>query len=366
MSDSRRLIHIVSSNTWSGVERYALDVCRSFTLRGWCVTAYTREALAVDKHFIDAGIDLRHAPLGGYYDLHSAWLLSRDLKHEQQGAIVHVHKYKDAFTAVLARKMCGRSDIRIVMTCHNAKKGHDSWLYRRIYRNINAHIFVSCLAMEQFLQTWNGRLLPFSREQLYMVHNSIFTESFEPITPPSTGPKIAMFHGRLSPEKGVETLIDALPKLKNKRIRLWIVGMGDPDYVDSLKRRALALDVMDMIDWKGYVKDVHDVIPLCHYGVLPSVWREPFGLANIEYMSHARPQICTDNGAQKEYLTEGVDALMVSPGDASALSDAMIKMSEDDQMREVMGDAAYKKFTAELSWKPFCDRLEKIYLNDVF
>lgn len=363
MSDLRRLIHIVSSNTWSGRERYALDVCRSFALRGWSVTAYTRDALAVDKHFHDAGIDLRHAPLGGYYDFPSAWLLSRDFKHEERGAIVHVHKYKDAFTAVLARKLCGRSDIRIVMTRHLAKKAVDTWLYRRIYRNLNAHIFVSKLAMQKFLQTWKGRELPFDEHQLYMLHNSIISTVASPEEEPSLGPKIAMFHGRLSPEKGVETLIDALPELKNKRTRLWIVGTGDPDYVDSLKRRALSLDVLDMIDWKGYVKDVHEIIPLCHYGVLPSVWEEPFGLANLEYMAHGRPQICTDNGAQSEYLTDGTDALMVKPSNSTALASAMIKLSESDLLRKQMGDAAYRKFSAELSWQPFCNALEKIYCS---
>ena len=361
MKYSGRLIHIVSSNSWGGRERYVLDVCRSFMSRDWSVSVYTRNALAVDKHFKDSGIDLRHIPLGGFFDMVSVVALGHDLRHEQKSTILHVHNYKDAFIALLARKISGRCDIRIVMTRHKAKPGKDSWLHNKVYKNIDAHLFVSDLAMREFMKTWERNTLPFSKERLYMLHNSIYADSASCTPEPTSGPKVAMFHGRLSPEKGVETIIDALTKLKNKKTRLWIVGTGDPDYVDTLKHRALSLDVMDMIDWKGYVEDVHTLIPLCHYGVLPSVWQEPFGLANIEYMSHGRPQITTNNGAQSEYLTDMEDAILISPGDAGALADAMKKLSEDEVLRDAMGKAAYNKFMEELSWDKFCNRLEQIY-----
>lgn len=361
MKHSGRLIHIVSSNSWGGRERYVLDICRSFMSRNWSVSVYTRNALVVDKHFKASGIDLRHIALGGFFDMVSVLTLSRDLRHEQKSTVLHVHNYKDAFIAILARKISGRQDIRIVTTCHKAKKGKDSWLFNKVYNNIDTHLFVSDLSMREFLKTWEKKALPFPKERICMLRNSIYADSYSFVPEPISGPKVAMFHGRLSPEKGVETIIEALPKLKNRKTRLWIVGTGDPDYIDTLKRKALSLDVMDMIDWKGYVEDVHTLIPLCHYGVLPSVWQEPFGLANIEYMLHGRPQICTNNGAQLEYLTDKNEALLISPGDVDGLAQAMIQLTEDEEQRKAMGKASYEKFVAELSWNKFCNRLEQIY-----
>lgn len=361
-NSARRLIHIISSNSWGGREQYALDLCRSLLQRKWSISVYTRNALAVDQHFISNAIDLRHIPLGGFFDLISIWSLSRDFLKEQKSTIVHVHNYKDALIAILARKLCRRtSDIRIVMTRHKATAGIDSWLFNKIYRNLDAHIFVSKLAKHQFLTTWQNKQLPFSEEKLFMLHNSILSAPTAPDSEPVGGPKIAMFHGRLSPEKGVETIIEALPKLRDKKIRLWIIGSGDPDYVDSLKHKALALDVMDMIDWKGYVEDVHSFISLCHYGILPSIWQEPFGLSNIEYMSHGKPQICTNNGAQSEYLTEDKEAIFVSPGDSDAMADAMILLTENTDLRKEIGNAAFQKFQSELSWDKFCNKIEHIY-----
>ena len=151
-NSARRLIHIISSNSWGGREQYALDLCRSLLQRKWSISVYTRNALAVDQHFISNAIDLRHIPLGGFFDLISIWSLSRDFLKEQKSTIVHVHNYKDALIAILARKLCRRtSDIRIVMTRHKATAGIDSWLFNKIYRNLDAHIFVSKLAKHQFL-----------------------------------------------------------------------------------------------------------------------------------------------------------------------------------------------------------------------
>lgn len=363
MAENRRLIHIISSNTWGGMERYALDICRYFGSRGWSVTAYTRDAKVVDNEFARHNIDLRHAPLGGFFDPASATLLASDLRHEPHATVVHVHRYCDAFTVLLACKLSRRKDIRIIYTHHNVRRGRRGWLAGKIYRNIDTHIFVSAIARRTFFSAWDNDSGQPGILNSRVVHDSIFFSQPLRQDEPKSGPIVAMFHGRLSPEKGVETLVDALPRLKGKRTRLWITGTGDPDYVDTLKRRALSLGVLDLIDWKGHVKDVHKLIPLCHFGVLPSRWEEGFGLSNIEYMANGRPQICTDNGAQPEYLTNESEALMIPPGDTDALGDALVRLAEDEQLRTRLGENSHRRFAAELSWEHFAEKLGEIYAN---
>lgn len=356
-----RILHIVSSNRWGGVERYTLDICRGLATQGHSVTVYTRDARAVDEPFRQEGVDIRHLPLVAPYNFASAWMLSRHLCHESKNIVIHTHRFSDAFTALLARKLSGRSDIRVVTTRHCAMPGKNSMLYRRIYRNLDAIIFVSRIARESFICSWARGKLPFPPARMHVIHNSIYLPGITPQPLPESGPVIAMFHGRLSAEKGVETLIDALPALKGKRTRLWIVGTGDPDYVDSLKRHAISIGVMDMIDWKGHVSNVHELIPLSHFGVLPSVWAEPFGLANIEYMAHGRAQICTDNGAQTEYMTPGNEAIMIPPGNAEALSEAIVSMVSNPDMRKRMGNHAATTFSSSLQWEYFLQNIINIY-----
>lgn len=358
------LIHMVASNKWGGPQRYALDICRHFMARGWNVEVFTRDAKAVDYLFESAGIPRVHAPLSGYFDLSTALVLARHMSRiGKGGGVVHVHRYRDAFTALLARKLARRPDIRIVSTSHVVRKGKDSRLYRRIYRNLDAQVFVSGIAASRFMSAWRDGDPPFPKDRVHVIHNSLFSPPGEPLPEPTRGPVVAMFHGPLRPGKGLENLIDALTMLRDLRLRLRIVGSGNPDYTDLLRRRAISRGVMEMIDWHGHTYNPHPLVSESHFGVLPSVSEEAFGLANLEYMAGGRPQVATSSGAQTEYLTDGREALLVPPGQTQQLAEAIRAMASDPALRRKMGKAAYATFVDRFSWTRFIDRLEKIYLD---
>ncbi len=359
-----RLIHILASNNWSGVERYALDLCRHFRDRGWDVEALTRDAKAVDNKFADAGIRLRHAPLMGFFDCETVFALVKTLRSRQGKAeptVIHVHRYRDALRAILARKLSGRSDVRIVMTLHMVAPGRDTALYRFIYRRLDSHLFVSRKVHDCFLSTWADRPLPFAADSLVTIHNALCLPVEEPPGEPEKGPVIAMYHGRLAPGKGLESLLRALSLIARRTLRLRIVGSGNPDYVDSLRTLAQSLGVMDSIDWRKHVDDPLPLIAEAHFGVLPSEEPEAFGLANLEYMACGRPVVGTLNGGQAEYLTSGVDSFLIAPGDADALADAMRVLARDPARRRQMGVAARETWLERLSWSRFASEMEKIY-----
>lgn len=362
MSRQKNLIHILPDIRWGGVARYALDICRHYRDEGWNVTAFTRDAKAVDSLFEKEGIDRLHAPFGGMFDLGSARVIAGFIKHlPVNSVVIHAHGFRNAFTALLARRLAGRKDARVVMTRHKVKKGIDSWLFRRIYRNLDAMIFVSRLARDRFLSTWHGRQLPFPEERVHVIHNSIYIKEVVRSDSATKRPVTAMFHGPLVPGKGIDTLIDALSMLKGSRMRIRIVGNGTPDYVDKLRRRALTRGVMDMIDWRKHSDNPMPIIAECDFGVLPSTAEEAFGLSNIEYMAAGKPLICTANGAQPEYITDGREGFLVPTSNPGALADAMRKLASDPDLRKRMGDRAIETFNTVLSWSKFIKKLDIFY-----
>lgn len=358
------LIHIVSGNRWGGVERYALDICKHFKSLDWNVLALTRDAKAIDSMFEKEGIELFHAPLQGVYDFYSVRILSKLLKASHGKVIVHAHGFRNAFTALLAKKISGKKDVKVVMTRHKVRRAVDSWVLKLIYRNLDALIFVSRAARDRFVATWHNRLMPISAERMHVIHNSLNIPAPLYIPPSSGRPLTAMFHGPLNPGKGLETLIDALTMLKGKRIRLRIVGSGTPDYVDRLRRRAISRGVMELIDWHKHTDDPLPLIKDCDFGVLPSVEEEAFGLANIEYMAAGRPQICSSNGAQPEYITDAWEGFLIPPSNASFLAESIIKLASDPELRLKMGKKALLSFTNRLSWAHFINPLTQIYLSN--
>lgn len=359
----RRLIHLLSSSLWGGREQYALDICRGFSAAGWNVSVITRDASAVDTPFIAAGIKVRHLPLGHYSGVSSIISLVHLLRRGKAPCTLHVHTFRDAFLALTARKLSRRKDTRVVFTCHRVKPCRNTAMRRRILRNLHAVIFPSALACNTFLSTWSPVELPLPKERIHLLHNSLYRpfEGEVPPSPPVSGPIVVSYYGRIVQGKGLETFISALPLLKGKRTRACIAGAGDPDYIDTLKRLATRLGVMDMIDWRGNSLSREQTAERSHIGVFPSLEPEAFGQGNLVFMAYGRPQICTFNGAQGEYLTAEKEALLIQPADTEALAADLLKLIEHPELRLSMGRAAHKRFNRRLEWGHFADILTHIY-----
>lgn len=347
---------------WSGVERYALDICRHCRDCGDDVLVITRDARAVDDVFRHQGIDVRFAPLGGFLSYHAVKGICNVLTESNVPTAVHCHNTRDAFAALTARRLLGRHDIRVILTRHYVKRAGRSPFHRFVYRNVDHMIFVSHIAKEKFLSGWHwkGRYADDDINAV-VIHNSLNIDLEPVVDEPSKGPVTAMYLGRLAPDKGLEQLIDALVILKSMKIRLKIVGTGHPDYVDSLRRRALTSGVMHMIDWPRHKENTEDFIRMSHFGILPSTAPEAFGLSNIEFMKEGRAIICSDNGAQPEYITHEVDGILVPPNNVERLAAEIRRLALSNDMRLTIGLAARTRFEKELSWPNFIGKLYPLY-----
>ncbi|MDE6649259.1 MAG: glycosyltransferase family 4 protein [Muribaculaceae bacterium] len=357
-----RIVHILSSVMWSGVERYALDICRHCSGQGDDVLVITRDARAVDDVFRRNSIPVRFAPLGGFLSYHAVKAICDVLGETKEHTAIHCHDTRDAFAALTARSMMGRHDIKVILTWHYVRRAGKSPFHRFVYRNVDNLIFVSETAKSRFFSGWHwkGR---YSEEEInsLVIHNSLNID-LDPVVPePAKGPVIAMYLGRLAPDKGLEDIIDALSRLKDMKLRLRIVGTGHPDYVDSLRRRALTAGVMNMIDWPRHRENTQEFIRMSHFGVLPSSAPEAFGLSNIEFMKEGRPIITTDNGAQSEYIEDGSEGILVPPHDVERLACEMKRLALSSDIRGKIGGAARRRFESGLSWGHFIARLYPLY-----
>ncbi|MDE5794522.1 MAG: glycosyltransferase family 4 protein [Muribaculaceae bacterium] len=357
-----RIIHVLSSVMWSGVERYALDICCHCRDHGDDVLVITRDARAVDDVFRRKGIDIRFAPLGGFLSYQAVKGICDIINESNEYTAIHCHNTRDAFAALTARRLLNRHDIRVILTRHYVRRAGRSPFHRFVYRNVDHIVFVSQIAKQKFMSGWHwkGRYADDDINAI-VIHNSLNVPLTPLVDEPTKGPVTAMYLGRLAPDKGLEQLIDALAILKSMKIRFRIVGTGHPDYVDSLRRRALNAGVMHMIDWPRHKENTEDFIRMSHFGVLPSSAPEAFGMSNIEFMKEGRPIICTDNGAQPEYIKHGRDGILIPPNDTERLALEMRRLALSSELRATLGQSSRKRFESELSWTNFISRLYPLY-----
>lgn len=342
--------------------RTALRMAEMRTL-GWRVTVYTPGSTLLDAPFRAAGIDLRHLSLHSAADMGSIHAMARHLRGEEPRAAIVAQNYATAFTALCARKLARRPDLRVILMSDQRRPPRTTWLARRVYRNLSALLFTSVysLALFRLTEQQTGRVLtPPDR-----VHVSLHGAGEAPAPAPEPkGPVMALYHGELRPGCGLRHLIDALPALRGKRLRLMIAGQGRPDYMDRLRRRAISRDVMDLISWRRERPPMAELAATTHFGIFPYRSEELFGDANVELMAAGRPQIVTAGHVAGEYLGDDGGALYI-PADApaTAYADAMLRLGADADLRATLGDraaAAYsRRFDPDRLLHAFAAILEK-------
>lgn len=351
------IIHLVSNKVWGGGEQYVLDLCRRLDADGHSVAVITRGIEAVDAPFRKAGFTPGHLPLGGVFDFISSSRLSRVLDNMSEPVVVHVHNFKDARTAVRARQMMRRPGaVRVVVTRHLVKPGKTDRASVSLYGAVDAIAFVSQTALDAFLSS-NPKV---DRDKLSVIHNAVVDCGEVVAADKQPGELRIVYAGRLAAEKGIEKLIEALPLFPQNAV-LHIAGSGKANYEVALRRYASSVDVGDRIVWHGHLSNLAPLMASADMGVLPTLAIEAFGLVVLEFMRHGVPVIATNHGGPREIITDGVDGILVSPGDATAIADAVGRLAADKDLASRMAGAAKAKVEANFKYKQFYNKILRLY-----
>lgn len=361
------VIQLVSNRVWGGGERYAFDLTERLLKDGTDVRVITRGAEAVDNKFRRLEIPLKTAPFNGLTDFNTPRVIesmAREFPGDEP-VIIHAHDFKNALLAVRAkRRLRNVRKVKIVVTRHLIKPAKSDFINKYVYRNIDAIIFISDIVRNEFLCS-NPVIDP---RKLHTVYNSIYNPPIPDSTDrissgmpsePDENRVNLLFMGRISKEKGVELLLHALALVRSHDWFLKIGGTGEPEYVNSLKSLANSLGLTERIEWLGYVSDIWEEIDKADVGLMPSVWREPFGLTILEFLSQGKPMVTTDHGAQREILTDGVDSLLAHP-EPKDFSLALDKIITNKALRSNLGQNALATFH-RFDYETFFSKIADIY-----
>lgn len=164
----------------------------------------------------------------------------------------------------------------------------------------------------------------------------------------------------LKPEKGLEHFIRAaaLASEVNSKVRFVIVGKGPLE--DELRQIAGDLRVQDKILFAGGSDDVRKFLFAFDIGVLCSV-SEGFSNAILEYMAAGLPVIATKVGGNMEQVQDGITGILVSPSDPQSLANAVIKLANDQELRNKIGADSLSYCRNHFGMDRMIQRLEEYY-----
>jgi glycosyltransferase involved in cell wall biosynthesis len=167
----------------------------------------------------------------------------------------------------------------------------------------------------------------------------------------------ALFAGRLAPEKGVDTLLDAWERL-GSRMPLRIAGSGPlAPYVQSRCERLANVQYLGQCSRT----EIRDLLQKAAVLVVPSGWYEGFPLSIVEAFACGTPVIASRLGSLGEVVSDGVNGFHFRPRDPANLADTIERILAEAEKWPAMRRAARATYEAAYTPKMNYQSLLEIY-----
>lgn len=275
------------------------------------------------------------------------WLL--DLRRDMSGVdVVHAHSPVLAAAArVLSLTIPKKRRSTIVVTEHNEWTSHHK--LTRLANAITAPIDARRWAVsDQVLQT----MWPSRRKHTEVLIHGIDTKAPRP--EPGTRERIreslgiaddevlALTVGNLRRNKDYPNLLAAAKKARANFPRLRFIAVGQGPLEQEIKALHQDLGLGDGFQLLGFRRDVADLMAASDIFVMGSA-HEGLPVAIMEAFSAGLPVAATAVGGVPQQVKEGIEGLLVPPGNPAALADAVVTIASDERLRGKMADAAISR-----------------------
>jgi glycosyltransferase involved in cell wall biosynthesis len=290
--------------------------------------------------------------------------------------VLHAHMYRAEVVGVAALDIVEqRTGHRpyMVSTVHSSRfrSPADRELLERITPKINRLIAVSDAIVEKLVA--EGR----DTTAISRIYNGVDLERFDEATGgeairaefgiPASAP-LAVVVGRLEPEKGHPTLIEAWPVVHHHftSAHLLVVGEGsERDRLEGLAAAHLRAEICcASVHFLGRREDVPQILAAADVVVMPS-YREAQGLAIVEALAANRPVIASNVGGIPEMIRSGENGILVPSQDPSALASAIALLFRDRALASRLANAGHELVHAKFCVDDMLRDIEAIYLLTV-
>jgi glycosyltransferase involved in cell wall biosynthesis len=277
---------------------------------------------------LELRLDCERVPCRGRLDLATVEALRRVLLRHPH-ALLHVHDYKSALLAWLAR---GRRRQPIIATAHGQFSSNASLL---LYHQLEVMLmrgFERVCVVSGEMRPWLVRA-GVQPARICVIENGIDTLRFSPSVAPLSRTRLGIPAGgpvfgaamRLTAQKNPLGLIDAFALVVRERPAALLLVAGDGPLRNSMQERAQLLSIQARVRFLGQLNELERFYPLLDAFVLPSLY-EGLPLALLEAMA-AQCRVVATSVGQVPTVLEGLPSAILCTPDTASLCDAMLAAS---------------------------------------
>lgn len=364
-----RIFQMVTVRWYNACAEYAVRLSAGLAARGHDVTvcgfpdsppilAARRLGLAVRTDF-----DLRP----GRLDAPAMVIRLADALRRQRIDLINAHRAEDHLFAALARTTLPGA--RLVRTRGDVRPPRQHGLNRFLYeRRTDAHVLAAHFMRERF---YAGFRIPADR--LVTIPPALDLGAFRRGVPDRAAARASLgfapeaslvgLVGRWTAAKGLPVAIEAFGRLAAARPGVRFVLAGAPNEIsrDMLTEAATAAGIIDRLTLLPHLDDVRPLMRSLDVGVVASVSSEAICRVAMEYLALGVPVVGSALNSIPEMVPDGVAGLIVPPGDAGALADALTRLIDDDAFRHRLAAASPAVADARFDQTRLLDETEALY-----
>ena len=342
MTAGRNVMLLTVGLTVGGTEGQLLELASRFDRRKFhvVVCALKREGPVADA-MRARGVRVVTLNGRGAWDLRVLFRLGRIIRAERPD-IIHAFLGHANLAASLVGRPLGVPVIIWSYRDVEVWKTRAHWLVDRMGARWADAVTCCSEAVRQFVLARLGG----PESKLVTIHNGVDPDAFG-VSSSASRLRLQLREGEAvigtvtrldEPKKGLAVLLHALAEVARRAgVPAWqCLLVGDGPARDRLERLAAKLGLRDWVVFAGERRDVASVLPALDVFVCPSLY-EGFGIAIVEAMAAGRPVIASSVGGIPEIVVHEETGLLVPPGDAPALADAIAALLSRPDLARAMG-----------------------------
>jgi glycogen(starch) synthase len=290
----------------------------------------------------------------------------------RQVDIIHAHDWLVANAAVGLKQIFR---IPLVATIHSTEIGRRNGLHTEYERMIHqtenwlAHESWRIICCSQYMAQHVMWAYGLPQDRVMVIPNgvdaSVYEEEFDRtefrrrFALPEE--KIVLYVGRLVYEKGVQTLVSAIPKILS-RVNAKFVVVGDGGMKDHLMRQVANMRLTHRIMFTGFLDEeslrkLYQIADVC---VVPSLY-EPFGITALEAMAAKTPLVVSNTGGLSEIVEHDKTGTKVYAGNADSVAWGITRILLDPGYADWIKLNAYKKALEVYDWTRIAKETKEFY-----
>lgn len=364
LGSAMRIAHLSTMRDFYGGEVCLLSLAEGMLRRGHFVDCAVRPDSVLARELVAAGLRVSPMPMVDWFDPGTVWRLWHWLR-EGRFDILHTHLPRDYY---IAATVCAGLPVRLVGTRHHLAPIRAVPLKRPFLARFRRLVAVSEAVRRTLVA---ADVVPADR--IVTIHNGVEVRPDGPAPEAEAlrrelgliaGQVLVGYVGRISAEKGLETLLAAFRGVASRRpeVHLALVG-GDGAggaYSNRLRSRALRAGLGDRVHFCGYRCRAERLVAGFDVQVVPS-HAEPFGLVTLEALARGRAVIATRSGGSPEIVRDGQDGLLFSPHDVDELANLLGRLLDDGELRRRLGRQGRERVRNVFDRERMLERTEQLY-----